>query len=297
MTITAQQVKELRQSTGVGMMECKKALVENNGDMEKAVLWLRERGLSRAQKKSGRTAADGLVEFVVSDDQKHAAIVELNCETDFAAKNTEFQNFSKKIAQLALEQKTSDLEKFKAVKMGTHTVAEELTQLIAKVGENMNLRRVQYVSCPDGMIVGYNHMAGKIGVLISLAGGDTEKMKEIGFNLALHVAATSPKYYSRDEVDSSELEQEKEIARKKLIEQGKPEAMIEKILLGQMNKFYTEVCFLEQAFIKEPKLSVTKYIQQVDSSAKATSFIRFQLGEGIEVSQKNFAEEVAEQIK
>ena len=297
MAITAAQVKELRQATGVGMMECKKALEANDGNMEQAVVWLRERGLARAAKKAGRTAAEGVVLFKVSDSKKEAAILELNCETDFAAKNTDFQAFAQSAIELALTHKTDSLEALKAVESNGVTLDRQLTELISKVGENMTLRRVRYVSVDEGFVAAYSHMGGKIGTLVMLSGEASDKIAEVGADLAMHVAAVAPKYHKRDEVQTTELEQEKEIARKRLQEQGKPEHIIEKALIGQVNKFYSDVCFVEQPFVKEPKLSVTQYIKQAGVKAEATGFVRFQLGEGIEVKQENFAEEVAAQLK
>lgn len=298
MAITAAQVKELREATGVGMMECKKALVENGGDLQKAIVWLRERGLSRAAKKAGRTAAEGLVALAVSSDNKAACLVEINCETDFAAKNADFLGFTKTVAELALEKEAGDVEALKAVEMNGSTVAEQLTQLIAKVGENMNIRRVSLLQAPaGGFVVAYNHMGGKIGALVSLKGEFSDKARELGLDLAMHVAASAPKYLDRTLVKAEELEQEKEIARTNLKKQGKPDELIEKILMGQVNKFYSEVTFVDQPFIKEPKLSVTKYVQQSGLGLEIDNYARFQLGEGIEVEKKDFAQEVSEQLK
>ncbi|NRA43882.1 MAG: elongation factor Ts [Oligoflexales bacterium] len=297
MAITAAQVKELRQSTGVGMMECKKALVENDGDMDKAIRWLREKGMARAAKKAGRTAAEGVVEIAVSDSKKEAAIVELNCETDFAGKNEDFRAFAEGVTKAALDNKINDIEALKALEWNGSTVEKQLTELIGKVGENMSLRRVNYASTEEGVISGYSHMGGKIGTLVVLSGDSSDKAIEVGNDLAMHVAASAPKYLNRDSVSGDELEQEKEIARKRLKEQGKPDDIIEKALMGQVNKFYGEVCFVDQPFVKEPKLTVNKYVKQAGVNANISSFVRFQLGEGIEVKQENFAEEVAAQLK
>ena len=297
MGITASQVKQLRETTGVGMMECKKALVETAGDQAKAILWLRERGMSRAQKKTGRTAAEGVVVFATSSDNKTAALLELNCETDFAAKNSDFVDFSKKVAQLALDGKISTLEALKASSFGDSDVATALTQLISTVGENMNLRRLELIEAPeDGFLVAYNHMNGKIGTVVSLKGPFSEDAKELALDLAMHVAASAPKYLNRDLVKADELEQEKELARVNLKKQGKPDELIEKILQGQVNKFYSEITFLDQPFVKEPKLSVSKYVKQVNPNLEINNFTRFALGEGIEVEKKDFAQEVSEQL-
>ncbi|MBC62256.1 MAG: elongation factor Ts [Zetaproteobacteria bacterium] len=299
MTISAQQVKKLRQSTGVGMMECKKALVENEGDMEKAILWLRERGMSRAAKKTGRTTAEGLVVYSIDEEKRAAAIVELNCETDFAAKNADFQNFAKLLAKSALNHKTKDCDSLNAVSLdGSETVSYQLTQLIAKIGENISLRRVQYLELgQNGAIFGYNHMGGKIGTLVCLEGQEQSELQDLGHDLAMHAAASAPKYLDRTSVSTEELEQEKDLARKKLLDEGKPKDLVEKIVMGQMSKFYSEICFVDQPFVKEAKMSVAKYIKQVAPSAKLVSYVRFQLGEGVEVKKQNFAEEVQSQLK
>lgn len=298
MGITASQVKQLRETTGVGMMECKKALVATSGDQEKAILWLRERGMSRAQKKTGRTAAEGVVVFAISPDNKKATLIELNCETDFAAKNADFMAFSKEVANLAVNSSASSLEELKALPFGDSTVLEQLTGLISKVGENMNLRRMTTLDASEnGFVVGYNHMNGKIGTLVSLKGPYSEEAKDLALDLAMHVAASSPKCLNRDTVTADELEQEKELARANLKKQGKPDELIEKILLGQMNKFYSEITFLDQPFVKEPKLSVSKYLKQKNPNLEISNFARFQLGEGIAVEKKDFAQEVSEQLK
>ena len=296
MAIAASKVKELRQATGVGMMECKKALEANDGNMDRAVVWLRERGLARAAKKAGRTAAEGVVLFKVADSGLEAAIVELNCETDFAAKNSDFQSFAEKAVGLALSHKVNSVDELRAVDCNGVSIGDALSGLIAKVGENMSLRRVRYVSIDRGLIAAYSHMGGKIGTLVMLSGERSDNLAEVGADLAMHVAACSPRYHKRDEVQADELEQEKEIARVRLREQGKPEAIIEKALIGQVSKYYADVCFVEQPFVKEPKQSVSQYIKQSGVKAEPAGFVRYQLGEGIEVKEENFAEEVAAQL-
>lgn len=298
MSVTASQVKELRQRTGVGMMECKKALVEKSGDMEQAIVWLRERGMAKAAKKAGRTTAEGVVQIARATDGKSAAVVELNCETDFAAKNAEFRSFAEKVAGLALEKGLSDIDALKVAPFEGATVAEALTGLISTVGENMSLRRVSTLAVEQGCVVGYSHMGGKIGSLVAVrSGAEKDALEVAGADLAMHIAASAPKYLQRDQVDASDLEQEKDIIRKRLVEQGKPENIIEKALLGQVNKYYSDVCFVDQPFVKEPKLSVSAYLKKVDSSAVIASFARFQLGEGIEVEKGDFASEVADTLR
>jgi len=293
--ISAAQVKDLREKTGVGMMECKKALEENSGDMEKAIVWLRERGMSRAAKKADRVAAEGVVEVLINDAGTEAAVLEVNCETDFVAKNDEFREMVRETAALALKNKCNDVEKLSEFKLSSGaTVKDTVAGLIQKIGENMRLRRVLTVSAPNGYISGYTHMGGRIGTCVVLEG--KKDVADLGKDIAMHVAAASPRYLTRQEVDVSELVQEKDIARKKLIEEKKPEAMIEKILEGQMNKFYKEVCLVEQAFVKNPDVSITKLLETTDKNLKLTKFVRFALGEGIEKKQENFAAEVAAQL-
>ena len=298
MAVTAQQVKELRQQTGVGMMECKKALVENDGDIQKSVLWLRERGLSRAAKKSGRAAAEGLVSLAFNSDQTKGVLVELNCETDFAAKNEDFIAFAKTITELALNNDTRTVEALKELPLQDSTVGEQLTQLIARVGENMTLRRMANIDEPNGYVAGYIHMGGTIGSLVGFSGENpaSSELSAVAADVAMHIAAAAPKYLQREEVGAKELEQEKVLAAKKLAEEGRPAELIEKILLGQMNKFYSEVCLIDQPFVKEPKQTIAKYVKGA-CKAKLNGFVRFQLGEGVEVEKTDFAAEVAAQLK
>ena len=297
MAITASQVKELREKTGVGMMECKKALQENDGDQEKAILWLRERGMSRAAKKSGRVTAEGLVKILVSDDASKGVALEVNCETDFVSKNEDFLAFVDEAAKLALDNNSSSVEELSAVKMGETTVGNKLTSLISTIGENLQLRRVRVAQAEKGLVAGYTHMGGRIGALVVLDGADGDSLQELGSDLAMHAAAAAPRYLKSADVDATELEQEKELSRKKLLEQGKPENLIEKILMGQMNKFYKEICFLEQAFVKDPNYSITKLVKEKGKGAQLTDYIRYQLGEGIEKRKEHFADEVAAAVK
>jgi elongation factor Ts len=293
--ISAGQVKDLREKTGVGMMECKKALEENGGDMEKAIVWLRERGMSRAAKKADRIAAEGVVEVLVNAAGNAAAVLEVNCETDFVAKNEDFRKMVRDAAEVALKSNCNDIEKLAEMKLSTGvSIKDTIAGMIQKIGENMRLRRVLTVSAPNGHISSYIHMGGRIGTLVVLEGKND--VAELGKDIAMHIAAASPRYLSRHEVDKTELEQEKEIARKKLIEEKKPEAMIEKILDGQMNKFYKEVCLVEQAFVKNPDISITKLLESADKNLKISKFVRYALGEGIEKKQENFAAEVAAQL-
>lgn len=296
--ISASLVKELREKTGVGMMECKKALAESDGDLEKAVLWLREKGLARASKKSGRVTAEGLVHFIISPDHKQAAIVEVNCETDFAARNHEFVQMVEGIAAAALKSQANDIDSLGKAKLGEGTVSDTMTALIAKIGENMTLRRVAFLKSDQGVVVGYSHMGGKIGTLVALSQGQGKaEALEVGKDIAMHVAASAPKYLNSESVQVGELDQEREIARKKLLEEGKPEAMVGKIVEGQVKKFYKDVCLLEQPFVKEPKSSVSEWFKTTGIGGEILGFQRFQLGEGIEKAATDFAAEVAAQIK
>ena len=298
MSIPALMVKELREKTGVGMMECKKALEENSGDMEKAILWLRERGMSRAAKKADRVAAEGMIQVQISADKKSGVLVELNCETDFVSKNEDFSGFVQEVANIALTKKMSNTEELLTAKMKNgNDVKGNLTELIAKIGENMNLRRVQVASTSNGVVSGYTHMGGKIGTLVVLEGATGNDVEDIGKDLAMHVAAAAPRYMVEADVNATELEQERELARKKLAEEGKPADMIEKILVGQMKKFFKEVCFIEQAFIKDPGVTVAKHVENTKKGLKVASFARFHLGEGIEKKKENFADEGAAQLK
>ena len=294
MTITAGMVKELREKTSVGMMECKKALEENGGDLEKAVLWLRERGLSRAAKKADRVAAEGIVQIAISQDAHTGVVVEFNCETDFVSKNEDFTKFAADVATLALAQQISDVDALKSAKLADgETVEGRMTTLIAKLGENMKVRRLGLLKTSKGVVAGYTHMGGKIGSLVLLEGAEGQEVQELGKDLAMHSAAAGPRYLKSEEVDASEIETEKELGRKKLAEEGKPENMWEKILVGQVNKFYKEIVFIEQAFVKDPGQSIKQVVAEKGKGAQLTGFQLFKLGEGIEKKKENFADEVA----
>ncbi|MCI4646312.1 MAG: translation elongation factor Ts [Hyphomonadaceae bacterium] len=292
--ITAALVKSLREKTGAGMMDAKKALVESEGDMEAAVDWLRAKGLSKAAKKSGRTAADGLVAALVSEDGKTGALVELNAETDFVARNAQFQAALKGIAAVALET-DGTLEALKAAPApeGEGTVEDMITRMIATIGENMSLRRTQQIKA-DGAVASYIHNAeteglGKVGVLVGLNGeGD---LAELGRKVAMHVAATAPAAASVDELDPALVEREKTVLTEEARASGKPDNVIEKMIIGRMNKFYKEVVLVEQPFVMDPDKTVGKFLE--DNGASLVGFARFALGEGIEKEEDDFAAEVA----
>ena len=286
--ITAAMVKELRETTGAGMMDCKKALAATDGDKEKAIDWLREKGISKAEKKAGRVAAEGAVAAYVSEDAKIGVLVEINCETDFAAGNEQFRALEKKIAEHIAKANPADLDALSASELDGKTVATLITEATATIGEKISLRRfVRYES--TGHIASYIHMGGKIGVLLDLTGGDAA----LGKDVAMQIAAANPLAIDRSGVDASALEHEKEVLRKQALEEGKPEKIVDKMVEGRINKYYKEVCLTEQIFVKDSEKTVADVLGDV----KVTAFTRYQLGEGIEKKQENFAAEVAAQIK
>jgi len=286
--ITTALIKELRERTGAGMLDCKKALEENGGDIEKAIDWLREKGIAKAAKKSGRIAAEGLVFAAVSADRKKGAILEFNSETDFVAKNDEFKNFGEKLVQLSLEHDLTSEDELKAFELEGKKVEDNLTELIAKIGENMNIRRLKLVST-NGFIETYIHLGGKIGVLLNVSGEATPENVEKAKGVAMHVAAMDPKYLNSEQVTADDLEREKEIARHQLQQEGKPENIIEKILDGKMRKFYEENCLVNQKYVRDDSVTIEKFI----APSSIISFDRFKVGEGIEKEESDFAAEVA----
>ncbi len=288
MAITTALIKELRERTGAGMLDCKKALEENGGDIEKAIDWLREKGIAKAAKKSGRVAAEGLVFAAVSADRKKGAILEFNSETDFVAKNDEFKTFGEKLVQLSLEHDLTSEDELKAFELEGKKVEDNLTELIAKIGENMNIRRLKLVST-DGFVETYIHLGGKIGVLLNVSGEATPENVEKAKGVAMHVAAMDPKYLNSDQVTADDLEREKEIARHQLQQEGKPENIIEKILEGKMRKFYEENCLVNQKYVRDDSVTIEKFI----APSSIISFDRFKVGEGIEKEEADFAAEVA----
>jgi elongation factor Ts len=288
-------VKDLREKTGMGMMECKKALEENGGDMEKAIVWLRERGMSRAAKKADKIAAEGVVEVYVSPDRAAGVLLEVNCQTDFVAKNEDFVKIAKEAAEAALKTKASTVQELAQAKITGGTVHDRLVELAAKIGEKMELRRLKVVQTTNGVVAGYSHMGGRIGTLVVLEGAKGDDVETLGKDIAMHVAAASPRYLTEAEIDQSELDTEREIARKKLEEEGKKPDMIDKILVGQMKKFAKEVCLVDQPFVKDQNVTVSKHVENSKKGLKLAGFARFALGEGIEKKVENFAEEVAAQ--
>lgn len=299
--ISAQAVKELRDMTGAGMMDCKKALTEANGDMEKAVEVLRERGLAAAAKKSGRIAAEGVVATYVSEDRKSAAMVEFNCETDFVSANEAFSGLANEIAALVAKNEVSSIEDVKALALGEATVQDAVTALIAKLGENMSLRRYVKIDAKDGVVASYIHMGGKIGVLVETTSENaTVEVANVARDVAMHVAALNPKYLDKTSVDEETIEKEKEIYRVQALNEGKPANIVEKMILGRVQKFLKEVCLVEQQFVKNPDLTITGYLKEESKkfgNIAIKSFERFEKGEGIEKEEVDFAAEVAAQMK
>lgn len=303
MEITASMVKELREKTNAGMMDCKKALNETNGDMEKAVDYLREKGLSQAAKKSGRVAAEGLTSALVSECGKKGVVLEVNSETDFVAKNEEFKSFVADAAKIVLEKNPADLEALKAAKYfeEERTVQEVLTDKIAKIGENMSIRRFKTVEVQNGSVVSYIHGGGKISVVVALESeGDKAALDELGKDLAMQVAAMNPKYIRREDVDQEYIDHEREILVNQALNEGKPQNIVEKMVEGRLNKELKEVCLLEQAFVKDGDLTVAKVIAntaaKIGKEIKVADVQRFEVGEGIEKKSENFADEVAKQM-
>lgn len=308
MAITASQVKELREMTGAGMMDCKKALTNTDGDMDKAVEWLRENGLAKAEKKSGRIAAEGMVAVDVSENGKTASIVEVNSETDFVAKNEKFQTYVAEVAAQVKASSAADVNAFLAEPWAadsSQTVDEKLKSMIAVIGENMTIRRFQKVET-DGLVVSYIHAGGKIGVLVEAdTDSSSDGVKECLKNVAMQVAALNPKYVSSDDVDEDYKEHEKGIllaqAKNDPKNANKPDNIIEKMITGRLNKELKEVCLLEQEYVKaENKETVGKYVENVAKAEGCRlvvkNFVRFETGEGLEKKEEDFAAEVAAQM-
>lgn len=289
--ITAALVKELRERTGAGMMDCKKALTAVEGDMDKAIDFLREKGLAAAAKKAGRIAAEGVVGSFVSADGKIGAIVEVNCETDFVAKTYGFKELVEKIAAHIVATKPADVEALLASELDGQTVEALVTASVAKIGEKISVRRFALYEAPEGVVAAYIHGGGKIGVIVELKGGNAE----LGKDVAMHVAAANPSYLERSQVPAAELEHEKEVLSEQAKNEGKPEKIIEKMVMGRINKYYKEVCLVDQEFVKDPDQTVGKLVKA--AGAEVLAFSRFQLGEGIEKKQEDFAAEVMSQIK
>ena len=310
MAVTAAMVKELREMTGAGMMDCKKALAATDGDMDKAVEFLREKGLAGAEKKAGRIAAEGIVATDMTEDEKKAVVVEVNAETDFVAKNAKFQAYVAQVAAQTLTTTAADMDAFMEEKWAadeTLTVKEALSSQISIIGENMNIRRFKQVVEENGVVVSYIHAGGRIGVLVDVETSVVnDAVKEMGKNIAMQIAALNPKYTSRDEVSAEFIEHEKSILMAQIQndpkEASKPEKVIQGMIQGRINKEMKEICLLDQTYVKaeDGKQSVAQYVAQVakENGANITvkGFVRFETGEGLEKKEENFAEEVAKQM-
>ena len=310
MAVTAAMVKELREMTGAGMMDCKKALAATDGDMDKAVEFLREKGLAGAEKKAGRIAAEGIVATAMTEDEKKAVVVEVNAETDFVAKNAKFQAYVAQVAAQALTTTAADMDAFMGEKWAadeTLTVKEALSSQISIIGENMNIRRFKQVVEENGVVVSYIHAGGRIGVLVDVETDVVnDAVKEMGKNIAMQIAALNPKYTSRDEVSADFIEHEKSILMAQIQndpkEASKPEKVIQGMIQGRINKEMKEICLLDQTYVKaeDGKQSVAQYVAQVakENGANITvkGFVRFETGEGLEKKNEDFAAEVAKQM-
>ena len=305
MAVTVKLIKELREKTGVGMMDCKKALVETDGDIEKAIVYLREKGLAKGAKKADRIAAEGAVAVSVADDAKTASIVEVNSETDFVAKNVDFQSFVQDVADQVRASEAKDVEELLKeawLKTPEHTVDEVLKEKIFVIGENMKIRRFEKITS-DGCIATYVHGNGKIGAVVEASVSEvTDEVKTCLRNIAMQVAAMSPKYVSKDDVDQEYLDSETAILKKQAMTENpeKPEFIIEKMIIGRLNKQLKEVCLLNQEYVQDSDFTVDQYVKKVNkdngADIKINSFVRFETGEGLEKRQENFAEEIQKQL-
>ncbi len=292
--ITAAMVKELRERTGAGMMDCKKMLKEADGDMEKAIVLLREKGIAKAAKKSDRIAAEGLVLGFISEDKKVGAIVEVNSETDFVAQNEEFRSFVESVAKQVAEKNPADVESLleeESIDEAGKKVSDVLIEKIAKIGEKLSIRRFVRFETTDGLIEKYIHGNGKIAVLVNQKGGNQECAKDV----CMQIAAAKPEFIESKDVPASRLDKEMEILKAQAMNEGKPEAIAEKIVQGRIGKFYQEICLVEQEFIKNPEEKIKDVLAK--NNAQIIEFARFEKGEGIEKKEENFAEEVMKQIK
>ncbi len=291
--ITASLVKDLREKTGAGMMDCKKVLTETDGDMEKAIELLRERGIAKAAKKSGRIAAEGLVEAYISENGKVGSVVEVNSETDFVAKNEEFKTFVMNVAKQVVDKNPKDVEELLAqdsIEEPGKTVNEVLVEKIATIGENMNIRRFARFES-EGLVEKYIHGDGKIAVLVNMKKGTNEVAKDV----CMQIAAARPEFLDEASVPADRLEKEKEILKAQTMNEGKPEAIAEKIVQGRIGKFFGEVCLLDQAFVKNPDMKISQLLKE--NNSEVVEFARFEKGEGLEKKEENFAEEVMSQLK
>jgi elongation factor Ts len=297
MGVTMKDIKELRSRTGAGVLDCKKALNKVDGDIEAAVEHLREKGMAAAAKKAGRVAAEGLVSLNISDDRKKGILVEVNSETDFVAKNDNFQALVSDISEHLMQSEAEEVEAVENeawFKDESETVSDVIKAAIANIGENINLRRFKRVET-DGYLFGYIHMGGKIGVLVEFANEFTEEKAKTAKDVAMHIAAINPEFLDRDSVDAGSIEKEKKIYKEQMLNEGKPEHIIDQIVEGKINKYYTQVCLLEQPFVRDDDQTVAEVLAENDMEVK--QFTRFEIGEGIEKKEEDFAAEVAAMTK
>ena len=293
---TAKDVMALREMSGAGMMDCKKALTACEGDMDKAMDYLREKSLAASAKKAARIAAEGIVSSYVTDDHKVGAIVEVNCETDFVAKTDDFKALVNSVAKLVVEKNPADVDELMALDCGDGTVAEMVNRAVAKIGEKITIRRF---ACMEGQLVDtYIHLGGKIGVIVATKTADAEKARPAVHDVAMHIAAAKPGVLHRDEVDPADLDKEREILRAQALNDPKPKPanIIEKMVEGRIAKYYKEVCLLEQPFVKNPDQSIEQMLKE-HGDVELVAFVRFEMGEGLQKRQDNFAEEVMGQMK
>ena len=301
MSVSAKLVKELRDKTGAGMMDCKKALEETNGNVDEAIDVLREKGLSKAAKKADRIAAEGLVRLAFSDDRSQAVVIEVNSETDFVAKNQEFIDFVEKLAEIALTADNNNIDAFMGMLFeGEGTVNDALVQKTAKIGEKLSIRRFEKLDTPGTVYTGYIHGGGSIGVIVGIkTDAAADEINVTGKDVAMQVASMSPKYVTEDEADLAFIENEKKIAREQLLNEGKDEKLIEKIVPGKIKKVLKEVCLLDQKFVKNGDLTVAQYVAEsakdLGKEMAVTEMVRYEVGEGLEKRSDDFAAEVAAQ--
>ena len=302
MAVTTALIKELREKTGAGMMDCKKALQETDGDLDKAIDVLREKGKSKAVKKADRIAAMGLADVVFNEDATEAAIVEVNSETDFVAKNPDFQAFVKSVAETALKTESDDMDAFMAMQFDEgNTVQEALTEKIATIGEKLSIRRFQKIAVPGTKNVAYKHNGGTIAVIVTLkTDASAEEVQALGRDVAMQVASMNPKYVSDADVDADYIASETEILKQQALNEGKPAEIVEKMVKGRLKKELKEVCLLDQTFVKDGEISVGEYVENtakaLGKSVEVVGMVRYEVGEGIEKREENFAEEVAKQM-
>lgn len=299
MAVTASMVKELRARTGAGMMDCKKVLVEVDGDMDSAIKLMREKGMAKAAKKAGRVAAEGLVTTLIEDGK--ATIVEVNSETDFVSKNESFVEFVKNVAKQTINSTSADMDSF--FEEAWHLDASKNVKTIqneniATIGENLNIRRFKVLNVGQNAVSAYLHGGGSIGVLVELAGADkTAELEEAARNIAMQIAATNPKYVSSDDVDADYIKTETEVLTNQALNEGKPAAIVEKMVAGRIKKMLKEICLLDQPYVKNDDFTVSSYLKSINENATIANVVRFETGEGIEKKEENFAEEVAKQLQ